>query len=389
MVGVRREIREMAQWLAEVRHDLHAHPELKFQEHRTAQRVADALEGWGLETRAGVGRTGVLGLWRSGTAGPFLGLRADMDALPIQEAGDRAHASRTPGIMHACGHDAHVTMLLGAARYLAERGGPARGGVKFIFQPGEEGGGGARLMVEDGALADPPLARVLALHAWPSLRVGQFGYTCGAALASVDDFVIRILGRGAHAAHPHQARDPILAGTALIQAIQGIVSRSTNPLDSLVVSVTTFHAGTAHNIIPEAAEITGTIRSLREAVREETHEAVRRVARGVAEAHGLEIAVEIHRGYPVLRNDDAVVSFAAGLARDMVGPDNTVELPASMGSEDFSYFLERCPGAFLVVGCGRPEGESPMLHTPQFDVDDSMLPFGVEFLVRSAEAFLG
>ncbi len=386
---IRKEIQEMAPWLVEVRRDLHAHPELKFQEHRTARVVADNLRQWGLEVTEGVGGTGVVGYWKGRGHGPVLGLRADMDALPIQDAKDRPYASRTPGIMHACGHDAHVTMLLGAAKCIARQGTGAKGGVKFIFQPGEEGGGGAVRMVEDGALENPAVDRILALHVWPTLRTGEVGLTSGPALASVDDFVIRVLGRGSHAAHPHQSRDPILAGAALIQALQGIVSRSTDPLDSLVVSATRFHAGTAHNIIPEEAEIWGTIRSLRESVRSATHESMRRIVLGMAEAHEVKADVEIRRGYPVLRNDPEVTAFARKQAVSLLGEEDVIDLPPSMGSEDFSYFLERCPGAFLLVGCGREVSqETPMLHTPQFDIEEGMLPVGVELLVRFVEGFL-
>jgi len=385
--GIRREIGDLEGWLVEVRRDLHRHPELKFEEHRTARVVADYLRQWGLEVKEGVGGTGVVGLQRGEEDRPVLGLRADMDALPIQEVDDRPYASETPGIMHACGHDAHVTMLLGAARYFSQSGVRRAGGLKFIFQAGEEGGAGGRRMVEEGVLEDPKVERAMALHVFPTLRAGQLGFTPGPALASVDDFVIRLSGRGSHAAHPHHARDPILAGAALVQALQSIVSRSTNPMESLVVSVTRFMAGTAYNIIPEEAEIWGTIRSLQESVRSATHEAMRRIAQGVADAHGVQAHVDIHRGYPVLRNDPGVTAFGREVARSLVGEEGVIDLPPSMGAEDFSYFLERCPGAFVVLGCGRETGESPMLHTPHFDIEESALPVGVEYMVRCAEAF--
>lgn len=388
--GIRGEIQEMAPWLVELRRELHRHPELKYQERRTSELVATQLRQWGLQVTRGMAQTGVVGLWETGLPGPVLGIRADMDALPIQEVQDRPYASESPGIMHACGHDAHMAMLLGAARILATQELGLRGAVKFIFQPAEEGGAGGFRMVEEGVLENPSVDRVLALHLFPTLRVGEVGITPGPALASVDDFVIRIRGRGSHAAHPHTARDPILAGATLIQALQNIVSRGTDPLESLVVSVTRFQAGTAFNIIPEEAEIWGTIRALREPVRASAHAAIEQITRGVAGAHGVQAQVEIRKGYPVLRNDPEVTGFVEQVAAGLLGKQRVVGLPPSMGSEDFSYFLERCPGAFVVLGCSDPQGgPAPMLHTPQFDIQEEVLPLGVELLVRLAEAFLG
>lgn len=387
--GIRAEIREMAPWLVELRRDLHKYPELKFQETRASRTVAGLLKQWGLEVRTGLAQTGVVGLLDTGKPGPVLAMRADMDALPIQEVQDRPYASQNPGLMHACGHDAHVTMLLGAAKALVAARTLSRGAVKFVFQPGEEGGAGGLQMVKAGVLENPKVDRVLALHVFPTLRVGEIGLTPGPALASVDDFIIRLKGRGSHAAHPHTARDPILAGAALVQAIQSIVSRHTDPLESLVVSVTRFQAGTAFNIIPEEAEIWGTIRALKEPVRLGAQASLEEIARGIASAQGLSIETEIRKGYPVLCNDPEVTAFVEKVASGLLGRERVLHLPASMGSEDFSYFLERCPGAFVVIGCSDPKGgPAPMLHTPQFDICEEVLPLGVELWVRLAESYL-
>lgn len=387
--GVRAPIREIGSWLVELRRDLHKHPELKFQETRTSATVAGLLREWGLEVTTGLAQTGVVGLLDTGKPGPVLAMRADMDALPIQELQDRPYASENPGIMHACGHDAHVTMLLGAARVLASTQALPRGAVKFVFQPGEEGGGGGLEMVQAGVLENPKVDRAVALHVFPTLRVGEIGLTPGPALASVDDFVIKLRGRGSHAAHPHTAKDPILAGAALVQALQSIVSRNTDPLESLVVSVTRFQAGTAFNVIPEEAEIWGTIRALKEPVRVGAQASLEEIAKGIAGAHGVHVEMEVRRGYPVLCNDPEVTAFVEEVASALLGKERVLRLPPSMGSEDFSYFLERCPGAFVVVGCSDPRGgPAPMLHTPQFDICEEVLPLGVELLVRVAEAFL-
>ncbi len=389
MLAVRAEIREMTPWLVELRRDLHKHPELKFQEVRTSSKVAGLLQQWGMEPKTGVAHTGVVGLLDTGKPGPVLALRADMDALPIQEIQSRDYASQNPGLMHACGHDAHVTMLLGAARALATAGMPPRGAVKFIFQPGEEGGAGGLRMVEAGVLENPKVNAALALHVFPTLRVGELGLTPGPALASVDDFVIKLKGQGSHAAHPHTSRDPILAGAALIQALQSIVSRNTDPLESLVVSVTRFQAGTAFNIIPEDSEIWGTIRALKEPVRLQAQACIEEIARGIAAAHGVKAETEIRRGYPVLYNDPGMIAFVENVACGFLSKEAVLHLPPSMGSEDFSYFLEKCPGAFVVIGCSEPGGTpAPMLHTPQFDISEEVLPIGVELLVRLVHQFM-
>lgn len=245
-------------------------------------------------------------------------------------------------------------------------------------------------MVEEGVLENPKVDRAIALHVFPTLRVGEIGLTPGPALASVDDFVIKLKGKGSHAAHPHTSIDPILAGASLVQEIQRIVSRALDPLESLVVSVTRFQAGTAFNVIPEEAELWGTIRSLKEEVRIKAHRLLGEILDGVARAHGIQPTLHLKRGYPILINDPEVVAFVEEVARHMLGPEGVVRLPPSMGSEDFSYFLEKCPGAFVIVGSSSPdEAEAPMLHTPQFDIDERVLPLGVELMVRIAESYLG
>jgi amidohydrolase len=388
--GVRREILKMARWLVQLRRDLHRHPELMFQERRTARVIAQRLRACGLEVRAGVGGTGVVGLWRGRRDGPVLGIRAEMDALPIDEERGRPHGSVSPGLMHACGHDAHMAMALGAARYLSGRGADLGGAVKFIFQPAEEGGAGGLRMIREGVLEDPVVDRVLALHVLPTLPPGGFGFTEGPAQASVDDFVIRLVGRGSHAAYPQRARNPIVAACSLIPALHAMTDHSTEPAKALVVSVTRFEAGSAFNVIPERAELWGTLRALDEGVRARAREEIQRVAQQALQGHGVHAEVEIRRGYPVLRSDPRVLCSVREVARSLVGGRGVVELPPSMGAEDFAYFLERCPGAYLKLGCGKGDaGEPPMLHTPQFDLDEGILPLGVEFWVRCAEAFLG
>ncbi len=388
--GVRQGILEMTHWLVELRRDLHRHPELKFEEKRTARVIEEGLRGCGLEVRTGVGGTGVTGLWRGGDEGPVLAIRADMDALPIQEEGGRPYGSLWPGVMHACGHDAHVTMALGAARYLAGQGAHLRGAVKFIFQPAEEGGGGGLKMIEDGVLEGPKVDRILALHVLPTIPPGSFGFTEGSAQASVDDFVVRLAGRGSHAAYPQRAKNPILAACELIPALHAMTNPSTEPEKALVVSVTKVAAGSAFNVIPQRAELWGTLRALDEGVRAMAREEIQRVAHEAAQGHGVQVEVEMRNGYPVLVSDPKVLSFAREVAASLVGDAAVLELPPSMGAEDFAYFLERCPGAYLKLGCGKGDGgETPMLHTPQFDLDEGILPVGVEFWVRCAESFLG
>jgi amidohydrolase len=379
-------------WLIETRRDLHRHPEIGFQEVRTAGIVTDTLVGSGLETRTGVGGTGVIGLWRADRPGPGLGLRADMDALSLEEATGQPWASTIPGVMHACGHDLHTTMLLGAARYLAQDQDLSTrlaGTVKFIFQPAEEGGGGAAAMIADGALDDPPLSAVFAGHVVPILKVGQIGFTTGTAMASVDNFFIEVRGRGGHAAHPELALDPIEPAARLVLRLKD----KTRHLQRALVAVCTVQAGTQTNIIPARTLLSGTIRSLKKESRAkalaEVQAAVDELKRESADS-GLEIILELIPSYPMLINDQAKCDLFLEVAGQALGQANVVDMGPSFGAEDLAYFLEQVPGMHYWLGCGRPEQQPlAMLHSPQFDPDEDVLPLGVEIMIRLVEKCLG
>ncbi|WP_102960877.1 M20 aminoacylase family protein [Mangrovicella endophytica] len=380
-------IAERVPEIAEWRRHLHARPELGYDLPETARFVAEKLGAFGCDTVAtGIGRTGVVGLvhGRGGAGGRMIGLRADMDALPIEEETNLAHASTRGGAMHACGHDGHTAMLLGAARHLAASRDFA-GSVAFIFQPAEEGGAGAKAMIEDGLLERFPIERVYGMHNLPGLPVGQFAIRPGPIMAATDEFQITIRGRGVHAALPHKGVDPILAGAALVQALQSIAARSADPLDSVVVSVTQFHAGFTHNVIPDTAVISGTVRSLAPAVRDLAEARIRAISRGICEAHGAEADVHYDRNYPVTFNDAGQASFCAGIAAEIVGTEavNTAAAPL-MGGEDFSYMLERRPGAFIFIG----NGASANLHNPTYDFNDTAIGYGSSYWVRLAQAAL-
>ncbi len=387
--AVRAEIRGLQGWLSEVRRDFHRYPELKFEERRTARVVAEHLRSWGLEVREGVADTGVVGLLKGKAGGPILGIRADMDALPIQEVEGRSYGSQNEGVMHACGHDAHMAMALGAARYLSQRRSTLSGGIKFLFQPAEEGGGGGLRMVEAGVLEEPRVDRLVALHVWPELPKGSIGVTPGPCQAAADGLVIKVRGKGGHSAYPHRTSDPIVAASALVLSLQGVVSRQIDPLKPLVISICRFQAGTTFNVIPEEAELLGTIRTLSEGVRTQAHDAIQRMAKGIGESYRVSVEAQIIEGYPVLVNDPQCSSFALEVARSLVGEDRVSKPPPSMGSEDFSFMLQRCPGVFVRLGCGEEGETTPEIHSPEFDLDEAILPLGVEFLVRFAEAFLG
>ncbi|MBO0663461.1 M20 family metallopeptidase [Jiella sp. MQZ9-1] len=369
------------------RQALHAQPELLYAVEDTAAFVADRLREFGCDAvETGVGQTGVVGLihGESGPGGPMIGLRADMDALPIVEETGRAYASTRPGMMHACGHDGHMAMLLGAAKSLAETRGFS-GTVAVIFQPAEEGGAGGKAMIEDGLFERYPVNQVYGMHNLPGLPLGHFGMRPGAIMASTDEFIITLKGQGSHAAMPHRAADPILAGAALVQALQAIVARNTDPLKSLVVSVTQFHAGYAHNVIPETAEVSGTVRSLDPALRDLAETRMREIAAGIAAAHGLAAAVDYDRNYPITINDKVESDFCAEVAMEVVGAGNVdPDAPPLLAGEDFSYMLEEKPGAYVFLG----NGDSSGLHTATYDFADEALVYGVSYWVRLVEKAL-
>ena len=374
---------EIAGW----RQHLHQRPELLYEVHETAAFVAGKLRDFGCdEVITGMGRTGVVGLvhGRSGAGGPMIGLRADMDALPITEETGVAYASKVPGMMHACGHDGHTTMLLAAGRSLCETR-AFDGTVALIFQPAEEGGAGAKAMIDDGLFERLPLSRVYGMHNLPGMPVGRFGMRGGPIMASTDEFAITVEGSGGHAALPHRTVDPIVVGAAIVQGLQAIVARNADPLQSLVVSVTQFHAGFAHNVIPDEAVVSGTVRALSLELRELAEARIREIAQGIATAHGAHVRVDYDRNYPITINDPAEAEFCAGIAADIAGAD-AVDAAAAplMAGEDFSYMLEKCPGAYVFIG----NGDSASLHSASYDFADDALVFGASYWQRLAEAAL-
>ena len=366
------------------RHDFHRHPELLYEVHRTAAEVAERLRGFGLdEVTTGIGRTGVVGVIRGRqlTSGKVIGLRADMDALPIGEMTGKAYASTVAGKMHACGHDGHTAMLLGAARYLAETRN-FDGTAVVIFQPAEEGGGGGKAMVEDGLMERWRISEVYGMHNMPGIAAGAFGIRHGAMLAATDEFTIDISGYGGHAAKPHLAIDPIVIGATVVQALQTIVSRSVDPIESAVVSVTRFHAGGARNIIAPKAEVGGTVRTLDGGVRDLVEKRMREILNGIAIGFGARIELDYDRNYPVTRNQPREADFAAAVATEIVGAGKVDRnTPPIMGGEDFSYMLEARPGAFIFIG----NGDSAGLHNPEYDFNDAIIPVGSSYWARLVE----
>ncbi|WP_251976878.1 M20 aminoacylase family protein [Salinicola avicenniae] len=368
--------------MIEIRHDIHAHPEIGFEEQRTSGIVADYLRRLGLEVHTGIGGTGVIGIV-DGQHGPgkTLGLRADMDALPMDEETGLSFASLNPGRFHGCGHDGHTTMLLGAARYLAETRDFA-GRVVLIFQPAEEGLGGARRMIAEGLFTRFPCDEIYALHNAPYLGHGQIRVMSGKAMAGAEFFDITIRGRGSHGAQPNNARDPIVVATQLSQAIQSIVSRNADPLDAAVVSITQLHSGSAYNVIPQSATLSGTIRTFDDNVAALIHGRIRELAEGLAVAFGVEIEVDIRNIFSVLDNDPVQTDALAAAARDIVGETNVADLERpAMGSEDFADMLKVVPGSYCWVGHA---GDVPV-HNPAFVLDDGILPVGASLLARVAE----
>ncbi len=380
-------IADLADEIASWRRDFHENPEIMYETVRTAAKVADLLRSFGLdEVVTGIGRTGVVGVIRgkNGGAGRVIGLRADMDALPIAEMTGLPYASKTPGKMHACGHDGHTSMLLGAAKYLAETRN-FNGTAVVIFQPAEEGGAGAKAMIDDGLMTRWAIDEVYSLHNLPGLPVGEFAIRKGPIMAATDEFRITITGRGGHAAKPHETVDPIIVGTQIVSALQTIASRAVNPLDSVVVSVTIFEAGTAFNVIPETATLRGTIRSLTDATRDLAEKRLNDIVNALCTAYGATAEIEFRRGYPVTANHDEQTDFAVSVAEEIAGPDRVQrETEPMMGGEDFSYMLLERPGAYIFAG----NGDSASLHHPRYNFNDDLIPSGSSYFVRLVEKAL-
>ena len=373
---------QMTEW----RRHLHAHPEIAFEEHGTAAFVAARLEEWGIAVRRGMAGTGVVGTLKIGE-GPAIGLRADMDALTMHEANAFAHRSTRAGCMHACGHDGHMAMLLGAARYLAESK-RFNGTVYFIFQPAEENEGGGRVMVEQGLFQEFPMMAIYGMHNWPGLPTGRFALRSGSVMAAFDIFEITIVGKGTHAAMPHLGIDPVVAASAIVTGLQTIASRGTDPLEAAVVSVTQFHAGDTWNVIPERAVLRGTVRALTPEVQDKTETALHRVVESIAAAHGAGARVHYERRYPPTINDAIETEHAAVAAALVVGEENVERNgEPSMGSEDFAFMLEQKAGSYAWIGNGSTEGGCT-LHNPRYDFNDAILPLGASYWATLVETRL-
>ncbi|CAH2600441.1 Amidohydrolase [Rhodovastum atsumiense] len=378
-------IAAMAGELTAWRQDLHAHPELGFEERRTSEQVAALLRSWGIEVTTGIATTGLVGTLRRGNGNRAIGIRADMDALPMDEANDFAHRSRNPGRMHACGHDGHTAMLLGAARYLAESG-TFDGTVHFIFQPAEEGGGGGRVMVEEGLFERFPCDMVFGAHNDTTLPVGTIVAAEGVASANSDRFLLTITGRGGHAARPHVSIDPVVVGAHVVLALQSIVSRRTDPLESAVISITQFHSGSASNVIPQEAVLHGSVRTLKDTVQDEVQRLVERVAAATAAAHDAVAEVDYRRGYPSIINDAEATERAALAAARLVGEQHVVRRrPSGLGGEDFSFMARKVPGCFVRFGQANGEKGSVPVHHPRYDFNDEILPLGASYWASLVE----
>jgi amidohydrolase len=377
-----------------VRRDIHAHPELCFQETRTADVIAKALADWGLEVHRGLGKTGVVGVVRNGSSPRAIGLRADIDALPMTEHNRFAHASKHPGKMHACGHDGHTAMLLAAAKHL---GANRRfdGTVVFIFQPAEEGGGGAREMIRDGLFTKFPVEAVFGAHNWPGMAAGHFAVKSGPCFASSNDFTITIRGKGGHAALPHSTVDPVPVACSMVQAFQTIVSRNLRPIDPGVISVTMIHTGEADNVVADTCEMRGTVRTFTVEVLDMIERRMREVAEHTCAAFGATCTFEFNRNYPPTINHPAETAFVRQVMTEVVGAAAVHEFEPTMGAEDFSYMLLDKPGCYFLIGNGDGShregghGLGPcMLHNPTYDFNDDLIPLGATMWVRLAEAWL-
>lgn len=367
-----------------LRRRLHGEPELAYQEYKTSALVAEYLSEWGYEVATGLGKTGVVGTLQIGTGERSLAIRADMDALPIEEATGLPYASRTKGVMHACGHDGHTAILLSAARQLAESRNFS-GTLRVVFQPAEENNSGARAMIEDGLFERFPVDAVFGLHNWPGVPTGQFAFLAGPAMASVDLVIIKIIGKGGHGAKPQQTVDPVVASAALITALQTIVSRSVDPLEMAVVTVGSIHGGNAPNVIPDSVELQLTVRTFNQDIREQIRQRLTALAEGQAASFGARAEVYYPRGYPVLINSAAETDFARDVAHRHFGDERIHDgLRPITASEDFAFMLQQRPGSYLFIG----NGDSADLHSPNYDFNDAILPDAARYWVHLAEDYL-
>ena len=383
--------------IAAVRRDIHAHPELCFEEVRTADVVAGKLTEWGIPIHRGLGKTGVVGIVHGrdgGACGRAIGLRADMDALPMQEFNTFEHASKHHGKMHACGHDGHTAMLLAAAQHFAKHRN-FDGTVYLIFQPAEEGGGGARVMIEDGLFEKFPMQAVYGMHNWPGMPAGTMAASAGPVMASTSEFKITVRGKGGHAAMPHMGVDPVPIACQMVQAFQTIISRNKKPVDAAVISVTMIHAGEATNVVPDSCELQGTVRTFSLEVLDLIERRMRQVAEHVCAAHDAQCDFQFHRNYPPTINHAKEAAFARAVMVSIVGESNVLPQEPTMGAEDFSFMLQAKPGAYVFLDNGDGShrdighGGGPcMIHNPSYDFNDALIPLGGTYWVRLAEAWL-
>ena len=384
--------KQFKKWLIDVRRDFHMHPETLFQEVRTTEKIMARLSELGIKHYGFEDMTGVVGYIRGREQGKTIALRADIDALPIQELNEIPYKSRTPGCMHACGHDAHTAIMLGVAKKIVDSGlsEKLKGDIIFFFQPAEEGGGGAKMMIERGVLTNPTVDWIIAGHMGPDIPVGKVGIYRGQSHASADRFKLVIHGRGGHGARPDQTIDPIVAGAHFVTALQSIVARNINPNETAVITVGKFIAGDTSNVIPEHAELEGTIRALTEATRRQLWEKIQCISDGIEKTFHTNSVLELIEGYPVCINDEKVADFLYETASDFFGPDKVQFLPASTGAEDFAYFTQEKPGAMIRLGCGNEsKGINHPLHSAFFDIDEDVLMIGVELFTEAVRRYLG
>ncbi|RLE56191.1 MAG: amidohydrolase [Candidatus Methanomethylicota archaeon] len=384
-----RQALDLREMVVNFRREFHMYPELAYQEKRTSNFVSKKLEEWGFEVHTGIAETGVLGVLRCSNDGRVVALRADMDALPIQEENDVPYKSKIPGVMHACGHDAHTAMLLTAAKILANHRDKLLGTVKLIFQPAEEGGNGAKRMIDEGVLKDPDVEAIFGLHVWNSLDAGKVGLKEGPLLASTGRFEIEVEGSGGHGASPHLTIDPIVISASIILNLQTIISRSLDPLESGVVSVCSVHSGTAFNVIPNKASLIGTYRALTFNVRDLIKKRIEEISKNVSSAFNAKCNVKLIDGVPPTVNEPRATRMARKVAEYVVGSNNVIEVKPTMGGEDFSFYLENVPGAFLELGTrNEKKGITAPHHNSRFDIDESALPYGVALYALLAYNFL-